>query len=296
MKPLRKPDDFSTQVSSRRVGQAETPSKKAILVVSFGASLAETRTLTIEACEQKIRAAFPDYEVRRAFTSQKIIAILNTRDHLLIDTPEEALERLRQDGFTDVIVQPLHIIAGIEFHDIARAVAQFRSAFHTLKIGMPLLAATDDYLSAASVLKAQLPAMTDDAAVVLMGHGTAHPANAAYLALARAFDDLGMTRVFIGTVEGSPELSDVIRQLKQANVRRVTLMPFMLAAGDHALNDMAGDGGDSWKNRLTNEGLQVNVIMRGLGENPGIQDIYAQHVRDAIAEKIRPPQLYSNPQ
>lgn len=267
-------------------GQVDaSASKKAILVVSFGTSVAETRKVTIEACEQKIQAAFPDYEVRRAFTSEKIISILKTRDQFFVDTPEEALQKLRQDGFTEVIVQPLHIIAGLEFHDVVKAVAPFRSAFQTLNVGMPLLAATDDYLSAAAALKAQLPELTEDGAVVLMGHGTPHPANAAYLALQQVFAQVGMERVFIGTVEGYPELDDVIGQLKRANVRSVTLMPFMLVAGDHALNDMAGEDKDSWKNRLTEAGFQVNAMLRGLGENPAIQDMYVQHVRHAIDGK-----------
>ena len=182
-------------------------------------------------------------------------------------------------------MQPLHIIAGLEFHDVVKAVAPFRSAFQTLNVGIPLLAATDDYLRAAAALKAQLPELTEDGAVVLMGHGTPHPANAAYLALQQVFAQVGMERVFIGTVEGYPELDDVIGQLKRANVSSVTLMPFMLVAGDHALNDMAGDDNDSWKNRLTEAGFQVNAMLRGLGENRANQDLYVQNVRHAIDGK-----------
>ncbi len=37
--------------------------KKAILVVSFGTTYADTMKLTIESTENKIRAVFPGYEV-----------------------------------------------------------------------------------------------------------------------------------------------------------------------------------------------------------------------------------------
>jgi len=262
-----------------------TTAKKAIVVVSFGTSVEATRKLTIEACEAQIRVAFPGYDVRRAFTSRKIIAILKQRDHLFVDTPEEALQRLHDEGYADVIVQPLHIIAGLEFHDVAKTVKQFESCFQSLRMSMPLLATTDDYFSVADALKPHYSELGIHEAVVLMGHGTAHPANAAYLALERILHHRGMERVFIGTVEGYPERDHVIATLQRLGVTTVTLAPLMLVAGDHAINDMAGDGDDSWKTQLQSAGLSVNIRMQGLGELPAIQKIYVQHVRDAIARK-----------
>ena len=50
--------------------------KKAILVVSFGTSYNDTREKTIGAIEKKIADSYPDYTVRRAFTSKIIIDIL----------------------------------------------------------------------------------------------------------------------------------------------------------------------------------------------------------------------------
>ena len=43
--------------------------KEAVLVVSFGTSYAQTREKTIGAIEEAIRSAFPEYTIRRAFTS-----------------------------------------------------------------------------------------------------------------------------------------------------------------------------------------------------------------------------------
>ncbi len=272
---------FGTIHVSSLANAAET--KKAIVVVSFGTSVEATRKLTIEACEENIRAAFPEYEVRRAFTSEKIISILKQRDNLAVDTPDEALQKLQQEGYAEVIVQPLHIIAGLEFHDVVKTAKRFESAFQSLRIGMPLLAATADYLNVADALKQQLPETGANEAVVLMGHGTPHPSNAAYLALEHVFRNLGMDRVFIGTVDGYPELSDVIGTLRTREIKTVTLVPFMVVAGDHAMNDMASDKDDSWKMRLQQAGFTVNIILQGLGEQAAIQDIYVQHVRDAIA-------------
>ena len=89
--------------------------KKAILVVSFGTTHEDTRKVTIDATEEKIKNTFADYDIRRAFTSHIILRVLKNRDNLHVDTPEEALEKLKNEGYTEVIVQPLHVIPGVEF-------------------------------------------------------------------------------------------------------------------------------------------------------------------------------------
>ena len=53
-------------------------------------------------------------------------------------------------------------------------------------------------------------------------------------------------------------------------------MPFMIVSGDHASNDMAGLGQDSWKNNFINEGFEVECIMKGLGEYSEIQSIFCR--------------------
>ena len=95
---------------------------KAILVVSFGTSFADTRKVTIEAIEQLVAETFADYEMRRAFTSHIIVDILRERDGIDVDNPEQALTKLRDKGFSEVIVQPLHVIPGEEFHDLLTVV------------------------------------------------------------------------------------------------------------------------------------------------------------------------------
>ncbi|HHY03772.1 MAG TPA: sirohydrochlorin cobaltochelatase [Thermoanaerobacterales bacterium] len=259
----------------------EKGDKKGILVVSFGTSYADTRKVTIEACEEKIAASFPDYEVRKAFTSDIIIKKLKERDNIEIDNPEQALNKMKEDGFTEVIVQPLHIIPGIEYEEVLAAVDNFKDSFKEITVGRPILYGIEDYKVAVEALKQQLPELNKDQAVILMGHGTNHPANACYSCLQSVLDDEGLS-VFVGTVEGYPEIDDVIAKLKQNNIKEVTLMPYMVVAGDHASNDMAGDEEDSWKNILKKEGFVVNIYLHGLGENAGYQDIYVQRVQDCI--------------
>ena len=57
----------------------------------------------------------------------------------------------------------------------------------------------------------------------------------------------------------------------------------MVVAGDHAVNDMAGGGPDSWKNQLLRAGCQVQCVLRGMGEYKSIRALYTAHAGAAIA-------------
>jgi sirohydrochlorin cobaltochelatase len=261
--------------------EANESGKKAILLVSFGTSYAEAREKTIDAIETKVKRAFPEWEVRTAFTSHIIIDILKKRDGIEIDTPEQALGKLDREGYSRLVVQSTHILNGAEFHDVVMTVNRFRAGFDGVAIGYPLLASTEDYRAVIDAVESQLPSMRRNEAVVMMGHGTRHPANAAYPALQFMMLERGLP-VYLGTVEGYPGLDTVERLLEMNDISEVTLMPFMVVAGDHASNDMAGPGEDSWKSILARKGYKVNIYLHGIGENADIQDIYLDHLRDAI--------------
>ena len=257
--------------------------KKAILVVSFGTSYHETRKKTIEACENKIKESFKDYDFYRAFTSGMIINKLKKRDNMFIDNPSEALEKLYNAGYQEVVVQSLHIICGDEYNKLKDMVAQYEDKFDKISIGRPLLTYIDDYRETVEAVKKDLDKMDIDEAVVFMGHGTEHESHSSYPAIEYMFRDYGIN-AFVGTVEGYPELEQVIKKLKNRNIKTVDLLPFMLVAGDHAINDMASDEEDSWKSILEKEGFNVKVHVKGLGENPYIQEKFKNHALDCMKE------------
>ncbi|MDY6933391.1 MAG: sirohydrochlorin cobaltochelatase [Spirochaetota bacterium] len=268
-------------------GAKKMMNKKGILVVSFGTSYAKTRRLTIDVCENRIAKAFPDYELRRAFTSNIIIKKLKERDNIFIDKVDEALWRMKSEGFTDVIVQPLHIIPGEEYNDKVISMAEkFNGEFKRLVVGKPLLFESEDFMDVIKSIEKQVPKLRPAEAVLFMGHGSHHPGNSVYMQLQNMIDEKNLP-VYIATVEGSPLLDEIIPRLKRDDIEKLTLMPFMLVAGDHAINDMAGDEEDSWKNILEKEGFRVDLFLHGLGENPLIQDIFVRHTGDAISGKLR---------
>ncbi len=265
--------------------------KKAILAVSFGTAVPETRRANIDVLENEIREAFPGWEVRRAFTSGMVRAKIAAEEGLQVDPPAAALGRLGRDGFREVIVQPTHIIPGDEYDRLTAAMEPFRRAhiFESLKLGRPLLyhggtepGQPDDYRIAVEALREQLPefAPSERGRVVLMGHGSGHVSDRCYDWLQERLEMAGLP-VFTATVEGSRTFEAALAWLKSENAGRVALMPFMLVAGDHAMNDMAGEEDDSWQSRLNAAGYPVECYLQGLGENPVFRRIYLRHIVEA---------------
>ncbi len=259
-----------------------TETKKAILVVSFGTSYRETREQTIGAIEQTIAETFPDYEMRRAFTSQKIIRKLKNRDGEEIDNVVEALERLKADGFENVILQPTHVMSGYEYEDMQEEIAPYREHFTSFTCGKPLLSGPRDYEQMVEILTEDNAWRQEPrTAVVYLGHGTGHAAGAVYATLEDSFRAAGHFHDYIGTVEGTPSLKDLIRTVKEGDYDHVVLLPLMIVAGDHACRDMAGDEEDSWKMAFLAEGYRVTCILKGLGEYPGVRQLFADHAEAA---------------
>lgn len=255
--------------------------KKGILVVSFGTTHQDTRRLTIEAIERRIEETFPDYSVYRAFTSGMIIRKLKEQEGLSVMTVRRALERMRGDGVEDVVIQPTHVINGVENDKMIEDAKACRSWFSSLKIGDALLSTGEDNRAVIQAVAEEYRDLREKEALVLMGHGTTHYANAIYAALDYEMKDMGYKNMFLGTVEAYPSLNSIFRLLKQGEYTRVCLAPFMIVAGDHAKNDLSGKSEDSWYTRFVQEGYEVRCVLKGLGEFPGIQEILIDHAKQA---------------
>jgi len=223
--------------------------------------------------------------VRRAFTAQTVIDILGDRNDLDIDNVTEAMDRLVADGVTKVVIQPTHVMNGAEYDDVMAEIAPYADKFEVMAVGAPLLTTHEDYEAVIDALLANNEnAGSADTALVYMGHGTHHFANATYSQLEAMMHVEGYENAFVGTVEGFPTLEVVQSQVTAYGAKKIVLMPLMVVAGDHASNDMAGDEEDSWKVILTDAGFEVECVLEGLGQNAGIRAIYIDHIKAAIAE------------
>ena len=231
-------------------------SKKALMIVSFGTSFDEAMPAIVN-IEETCRKAFPDYDFYRAFTSGMIIRKLKKTKNIVIDNPQEVMEKLAAQGYEEVLCQPTHIINGMEYEKMMGMLAPYKDRIPVIRAGKPLLTEEEDYRKACQIVMQELSRpLHKDEAFVLMGHGTEHYANSAYCQFENMLRDLGYENTYVGTVEGFPGLDYVIRRMKIRGIRKVYLMPLMIVAGDHARNDLAGAEADSWDSLLQAEGLR----------------------------------------
>lgn len=286
-----------------RMNTTTANDQRLLLAVSFGTSFADTREKTIGAIERRLEERFPDCTVQRCFTSRMIRKKLLERDGLEIYSPEEAMRNAQEKGIRELIVQPLYLMHGFEHRRLMEAVREAAPSFDKLAVGKPLLSDDTDFSTMADAILRNLTAPEPDTAVVLMGHGnekkTRHipentkaeimsardiQDNAVFAGLQQSLRKAGADNYFVATVEGEPEIGDILPVIKERGFRKVILAPFMVVAGDHARNDLAGEDEDSWKNIFTRSGFQVETVLRGIGEWEEVQDLFAAHAAQCMEE------------
>lgn len=289
--------------------------KNAIVLASFGTTV-PTAVSAITNITDNVKKAYPGTEVRITFTSNIIRSVWKRRQAepqqwLDQGIPEEVLYvknfiatigDLLEDGYTNIIVQPTHMFFMEQSYDLQQyvnALASIRTMkakwepIDTLVMGRPALGMPGDKYPYHEDVDAVVRTLAKDAEkakksgslLIYMGHGNEHWSTGIYLEtqnkMRETYPDVA---TFIGVVEGSPALADLLDQLKHAETKKILLKPFMIVAGDHATNDMAGPEEDSWKSILAKEGYEVTPVLEGLGLNNDFAQVFVDHIADAAKE------------
>ena len=252
---------------------------KELLVVSFGTSYNDSRSITIGGIENALREAYPNFLVRRAFTAQIIIDKLKERDGIAIDNVTEALDRAVADGVKTLVIQPTHLMNGFEYTDLIDEVEGYTDKFESLAVAEPLLMSDDDFTTVAEALHTSMEQYDDgETAIVFMGHGTEAESNSVYGTMQEKLASLGYENFYVGTVEAEPTCEDVLEAIKDKGYKKVVLRAMMVVAGDHANNDMADpEDEESWYSQFKAAGYEVSAVLQGLGQVVEIEEIYAEH-------------------
>lgn len=255
--------------------------KRGILAVSFGTTYDRAREEEIETIERDWAEAFPEYTLRRAFTSNIVIGKLKERG-IRVQKVAEALEDFRREGYTHIWVQPTHLIPGEEYDRLQREIRKWEDRFTFLKLGEPLLVQEEDYDTVVTIMKDRF-FMKEGEVCIFMGHGTYHQANRVYEKIEKLLKKEDDRRYYMATVEGIPSLEDILAVLdREGKARKVTLVPFMLVAGEHAVKDMAGEEETSWKNRCKSHGYEVECFRQGMGSYEEIRSFYRRKCRKCL--------------
>lgn len=262
--------------------------KKAVLIVSFGSSNQQAVNLTLDKIEVEIKEQFKGYDVRRAFTSNRIIDIWSERYGIKIFNPEEALEEIYEEGYEKVIVHPLYMVPGREFSILKKVVQKFYSEekFKDINICRPILNLDVekykvDYIN---FIKTLTEIMPKDKEIIFMAHGTSHSGHIVYENLQSAFENMGYFNVNICTLEGKPGINEIIPYLKEKYIEEVIIIPMLIMAGKHVVEDLIYEKPDSWKNILESLGISVDIYPYGLGESQRFRKLFIDRLKEMFRE------------
>ena len=254
----------------------EKTNKTPIVMVAFGTT---GKALdTYGHINEYLTGIFPGREILWAYSSRMVRDWIKVRRGIRLMHPHEILEELSRRGEEWAVVQSLHVMCAHEFYRLVEEVG--RCPIRT-SMGLPLLAHPGDYAAVADAVRARFNPMPGEA-LVLVGHGTDHPAWSCYPALTHVLRERIGPHVVVGVVEGDPSLDDVMSWVRRGGYGKVRLIPLMLVAGTHFNEDLVG-GGDSWRCAFEAVDIEVNAVDRGIGLEKRILDVFSLHIRDALA-------------
>ena len=253
------------------------PTKVPIILVASGT--ASAAAATYDRMGAAFRGHFPNHKICWAFSSRAIRRKIREQSGHDLQTPAAVLAELYASGYRQAVVQSLHLICGQEFHHMVWEATQSPM---DVKIGLPLLSLPSDFDDITDWVETMMPAAPAEA-LIMVGHGTAHPSWMTYDLLQRKWRERFERKVVLGLIKGAPEPEQVARELKEDGYTRATLCPFMLVAGAHFQQDLVGKRPDSWRAILEQEGLEVVPRPDGLGLEPAVQAIFIRHIQTAIS-------------
>lgn len=297
-------------------GNGPPAAKTAILLASFGTTV-PSAVKSLDNITAAVRKAYPDTEVRITFTSNIVRSVWKkrrdeARKWLDQGIPAEILEvkniiqtmgDLQEDGYRNIIVQPTHMFYMEQSHDLNSyigALASIRTLkarwrpFDNVVMGRPALGMPGDTYSyhndvdrVVKTMAADAEMAEKDGAILLyMGHGNENWSTGIYAETEKKMRAAyPRVETFLGVVEGTPALDDLMERLKLAKSKKIVLRPFMITAGDHAVNDMAGAEKDSWKSILTAAGFEVQPVLEGMGAKDGFAALFVENIGDAARER-----------
>jgi len=259
--------------------------RKAILLVCFGTANKEAIENCLIPMEDEIRKEFNNkYLVLKAFTSKTLIRILKTKEDISVPRIDEALFYLSSEGYKEVIIQPLHVMAGKEYEDIKEVMKNYSYSFKSLKIGRSLLGFKGKELEEACdrVINSIITEKDKNKNIVIIGHGSKVSSNEGYYKLEERFKYLGYEKLLIGTLDGERDQEVIINELKEKEIKEVLVMSLLILPGNHAKKQIES-GEKSWVHRLRNQGIRVEVNMKALLEYEEIRSIYKKEINRLIS-------------
>ena len=245
--------------------------EKGIVVASYGTVHTETLKKTIEVIENNVKKKYGENNFERAFTSKRVCHKLKTEKNYLVFNHEEALNALKNKGFNNIVTMSLHILDGVEYKKLNNKYG---------KISEPLLFVEEDYEKI--VENEEFNDTKGNDAIIFVGHGSEDISDKSYEKLQKKYEKAGKNNIFIGTIEGKIQISDILEKLQNTDYKKILIKPFLIVAGKNAKKDIMSDTENSWKTIFEKNGYIVETELVGMGEYQFIQEMFMKKLEKIL--------------
>ena len=312
--------------------KAASGKNEAVLLVAFGSTW-NNAFLAFDQTKKAYETAFPNADVYVCFSSDICINRASVGENVDDNgeivrrdyyEPRYLLHAIGAAKYEKIYVQSLQVIPGEEFAAVVASVKKFMNNGYiatahlddtylaklaeteNIFLGMPLLNdSVKDVTRVAKELNDLYATEAQGGVVAFMGHGNpdkydTFKANVRYTQLEKALQKYN-PNYFVGTVDMPKNYKEDVAdrmESKGFTSGKVYLHALMSIAGDHAHNDMAGEGDDywnpmapddesvSWFEFFSHKGYDVSVPAvnnhpQGLLELPGVQRVWIEHTLNA---------------
>lgn len=238
---------------------------KNILLVNYGCSTKEQLDKIIINIVTILKEKYSDYNISYAFLSKFMRDKLLEKENIYVDLIDEKIHKLKQEGTTHILIQPILAVSGSEFNKIENVVLRESNSID-IKLGKTLLHNKDMFHEVDSMMSNySLNVLDDNQAIVLMGHGSSDSSQQMYIDYAKYIKNK-YNRIYFGTLEAKPNIEDIINDLQKDGINKVHLHPFLFGCGVHTIKDMLGVNNNSWKSQLEQAEIKVVGHTKGISE------------------------------
>ena len=247
---------------------------KAIVLVAFGSAYLDGIKNSIMLLEEEFANEFNDeYLIITAFTSKKVISLLKERYNFFIPHITEALFNLANDGYDEVIIQPLHMIEGSGYNALKEIVNEYTYSFKKISLNDSLIY-NDESIN--KLIDCLINSM-EKGPILLAGHGLKNDSNEIYYKIKKSLSEKLDSNIYLATIEGDITIDNAIKEIKGDGIDEVTIKPLFIIPGKHIINDIC-TGSNSWKEKLEKEGIEVKLSKTSLLQYEEVRRMFINKV------------------
>lgn len=223
-----------------------------------------------------------EYRIFKAFTSNKIINLLKERHDYIVPNLSKVLFGLVNQGYEEVIIQPLHIMRTNDIEYIEELVWEYKYSMNRIVICNTLFSSEEEILIKESDEIANIICDdSDENDILLVGHGSKKGTNKIYDIIKESVKKISNKKVYSATLEGEKNLDLIIEEILKDGTKNLTLKPLFIIPGKHVINDIS-IGDRSLVNMLREKNINVTINEDSLLQYKNIRKLYIKNIKNVI--------------